>query len=312
MAERSKKQYLIDMHKWRSIVALVASIITLVASIAAITVSEANSVRSGESASLTFRYFTTLGNMLTALATSFTIPFAIEGIRKKRFVLPGWLSMLFYSGAICTTLIFVFAMVFILPYSSHSALGGPNFYLHVICPITVLLSFMLVENQIGFSRKDALICLTPFALYSLVYLVMVVFVGEGRGGWDDLYMLNTFVPAWLSFPLMWLLALGVAYVIAKASEKVNLVRREKMFAEWADDAEPVEVNIEVFGLGRYYGLRGTRAELDVPFDILEILAEKYSLPIEGLVKIYTVGLIEGMNDRERIEAGRREDRKKKG
>ena len=79
-----------------------------------------------------FRYFTTLANMITALAASFLIPFAINGIRKKRFVTPKWLSMLHYMGTVSTTLILVFALVFILPFDPEFAIGGSNLFLHEI------------------------------------------------------------------------------------------------------------------------------------------------------------------------------------
>ncbi len=129
---------------------------------------------------------------------------------------------------------------------------------------------------------------------------MVVVLGEKHGGWEDLYMLNTFVPAYVSFPAAWGLAYGIAFVIRKISEKLNRARRARMFAMWEKDAEPVEVNIEVYGLGRYYGLHGQKYELGMPYDILEDLAGMYSMKTERLVKVYTKGLVDGINERDRI------------
>ena len=130
----------------------------------------------GENVSKLFRFFTTLSNILTALASGFIIPYAVNGIRKQRFSYPKWMSMMHCSGTICTTLTFVFAMAFILPFNRESAIGGYNFYLHVICPLAVLISFFMVEINKKFTYKDMFICVFPAFIYTVVYLVMVAFV----------------------------------------------------------------------------------------------------------------------------------------
>ena len=42
---------------------------------------------------------------------SFTIPFAINGLRKKRFVYPRWLFLLHYTGTLCTPMTFVYLLL---------------------------------------------------------------------------------------------------------------------------------------------------------------------------------------------------------
>jgi hypothetical protein len=298
--KRSSRQYLVSIHKWRSQIALFACVVTLLCSIVAINASMLYYVENDLQFSETFHYFTTLSNMLTALASSFIIPFAINGIRNKRFILPKWLSMLHYSGTICTTLVFFFAMVFILPYDREFAIGGNNFYLHLVCPIAVFISFLLVESRWRYSRREVLICLIPFILYSFVYVLMVVVKGAANGGWEDLYMLNTFVPIYVSFPALWLIAYGIAFLIKKLSDLLNRKREEKMFASWQKDADPVAVRIEIYGLGRYYGLHGDRYNLSVPLDILESVAEHYSMSAEELYGVYTKGLLHGIRERESL------------
>lgn len=292
------KQYLIDIHKWRSVMALIACAITLVSSCYAFASVIRNYVSQGWYLPGLFRYFTTLSNMLTALASSFIMPFAINGIRKKRFVLPKWLSMLHYSGTVCLTLIFVFAMTFIMSYSKDDAIGGNNFYLHLICPIAVLISYGLVESSNKFSWKETLICLIPLILYSLVYLVMVVVIGEENGGWPDLYKLATFVPVYISFPSMAVVAYLVAFAVRKLSDWVRGRREAQMLSSWSKEAEPVEINIEVYGLGRFYGSHGDKDNLTVPLDILETLSKYYKMDLSALYNVYTKGLLEGVKERE--------------
>ncbi len=241
-----------------------------------------------------FRYFTTLSNLLIALAAAFITPYAIDGVRKKRFVFPHWLSMMHYAGTIATTLTFVFAFVFILPFDPEFALGPHNLYFHVVCPIAILIAFLFVESGRPFTKKDTIICLVPFVLYSLLYLVMVVFVGEERGGWEDLYKLNTFVPAYVSLPLVWALAYLIAFLIRKLFNAFVNGRRKKMLASWDPDLDPVAVNIEIYGLGRYYGLVCDKADATIPYDLIETVAEYYSLDPKALSKVYIKGLMEGL------------------
>ncbi len=58
-----------------------------------------------------FRYYTLNANSFTAFTACMIIPFAVEGIRRKSFKYPKWLALIFYSGAVCTTV----TMCIVLP-----------------------------------------------------------------------------------------------------------------------------------------------------------------------------------------------------
>ena len=288
------REYLINAQKWRSVISLIACVVTYALSVFSIVASLIMYTEENWKISDFFRYFTTLSNMVTGIAAGFIIPFAINGIRKKRFIYPHWLSMMHYSGTIATTMTMVFAIFFILPFDPEFAIGGYNFFLHLVCPIAILESFQLVESGRGLSRKDTLICLIPFFLYTWLYLIMVVFIGKENGGWEDLYMLNTFVPFYISMPLVWSMAYFIAFLIRLSYNRLIATRKKKLFHSWRSDLEPVEINIEVYGLGRYNGLTGEKADLNIPYDILEAIADRYSMNIESLIKTYTAGLISGV------------------
>lgn len=291
------RQYMIDLQRWRSVLALIACGAELVCSLIAINGSLINQDRTEGDIAVIFRYFTILSNIFNGFAVGCILPFAVEGIRKKRFVCPRWLSFLHYAGTIGTTLTMAFSLGVILPYDPVFAVGSDNLYLHVICPVMCLLTFFLVESGYRFRGRDSLICLIPFTVYSLTYLVMVVFIGEVRGGWKDMYMLNSFVPFWVSMPSMWLLAWLIAFGIRKLANRLNRRRQIKALSAWTEDMDPIAVNIEIYGLGRFYGLRGDRENLSVPYDILQALAARYSLKTEKLVRIFTKGLADGAGER---------------
>jgi len=292
------KHYLVDIHKWRSFIALIACSVTLICSCFAIGYDLFLAGVLSWRLRVLFSYFTIISNTITGFASAFILPFTIEGMRKKRFVTPKWLTMLHYSGTICTTFVLIFALGFILPYDRHFAIEGANFYLHIICPIAVLIAYLFMEYSYDYSRKDILICMIPLFTYSLVYLVMVVFIGKENGGWDDIYKLTAFVPAYVSLPAVWLLASIVAQVIRKLSDILNNWREARMISPIEGDIDLVELNIEVYGLGRYYGLRGDKNDLSVPMDILEKLSEMYSVDEDSIYNVYMKGLQNGVKERD--------------
>lgn len=295
--KKKARQYFIDLQRWRSLVALIACCDTFFFTVAAIVSSLIHYSRMGWTIRDYFRYFTTLSNLLTALAAVFIIPFAVNGLRKKRFVYPKWLFLLHYMGTIYTTITFVFAMVFILPWDPEFVFGGVQLYLHVVCPIAILIAFELVEGSTLITREYSMKCLIPFFIYSLVYVVMVVVIGEEHGGWEDLYMLNTYVPFYISLPAIWLFSYVIASLIRILANRLNERRRNRMLAHWKEDMEPVEINIEVYGLGRYMGTQDTISELSVPYDILQMIGERYSMDPAALMNVYMKGLLDAVKEK---------------
>ena len=295
--QNSTRQYMVNINAWRSKVAFFACLVTLVCATTSIVLSFIWYSEHGYNPARALRFFTNISNTITLFASAFIMPFAINGIRKKRFVIPKWLSLLFYSGTICTTVVFLFAVVFILPFNREFAIGGKQFFLHIVCPIMVLTSFQFVEAKYEYSLKERLLCLMPFIIYSFVYTYMVVIKGEANGGWGDVYMLNTFLPAYITFPAMWIAVFLVAGGIKKLSDVLQKIREKKMFDAWKEDADPIEVNIEMYGLGRYYGLHCDQNDLTVPLDIIENVAKRYNRKVEDLYNIYAKGLFHGIEER---------------
>ncbi|MBO4819067.1 MAG: hypothetical protein J5528_02905 [Firmicutes bacterium] len=303
MREKKTKagQFIIELQEWRSIMALIACCITLACTSVCVIWAVVRHMEGGEGPMHAFRYFTTLSNSLTFFAAGFIFPYAINGIRMKRLIYPRWLSLVHYSGTVCTTLTFVFAMVFILPYNKEMALGGSNFFLHLICPIAVLISFMMVESSYEYRKKDTLICLIPLMMYSILYTTKVVVIGEVNGGWPDMYMLNTFLPFYLSFPAVWLLALAISFGINRFSSFLFKKRQNDMLFSLNRYIDPVELKLEVYELGRLYGTCDDENDLSIPYDLLKQLAGHYTegTTLDELFRMYTAGLLAGVNEKEK-------------
>ena len=72
---------------------------------------------------------------------------------------------------------------------------------------------------------------------------------------------------------------------------------------WRDDLDPVEVRIEAYGFGEMAGQSGEMNRIEIPFDILKYLAEKYHLKTEDLTKPFVKGLLIGLGEKESKKAG---------
>lgn len=290
------KEYLLVLQRYRSVITLIACIITLVVTLYAIGNDLIRYTLTQRKIIHLFRYFTTLSNMMTALGASFIIPYAISGFRTRHFSYPKWVSMLHFAGASCTTYVSLFTVFFIGPYNREFAFGGSNFYLHVVCPLMVLISFLFVESHYSFSKKDLLICMMPFFIYSILYLVNVVFLHT----WDDLYMLNTLVPAYFSLPAMYITYYGLSLLLKKLSLYISEIQRRAMFSPWGDHTEPWNIKADVYGMGiDKANIRYDDDELSIPIGIMEALGKKYSIDPQDLLKVYCKGLLEGLKDTSR-------------
>ncbi len=296
----SGRKMMVSLYKRRSVTALVSAIVVCICTFYAVAIGllETYYYQQADSGYSLFKYFTTNSNTLSAIGAAFLIPYAVEGIRVKRFCFPKWVGMIQYSGAICTTLTMTFAFLFILPtQGKEMALGGMNFWLHLVCPIMALILFLSVESDFRFSFVDSIICLAPFFLYAAVYMTSVVMVGEEYGGWQDLYHLTDQLPSSFAATAMCAFALGVALLIGFLYNSLSVFRRRKMMSSWADSADPKGIEEEAYDLGRHYGLYDDRNDMTIPVDILEELSKRYDVDVKTLYQAYVTGLNEGLGER---------------
>lgn len=298
------RKYAVSLYKWRSATALIASVIVCGCTLYAISEVLISKAVEGydDVFEETFKFFTINSNIFSALAASFIIPYAAEGIRKRIFRLPKWVSLIQLSAVLCTTITMFFSLFFILPGKGvQAAFGGDYFYLHGLCPLLALILLFLVEADNRFSLEDTFICLLPFALYALVYTTRVVLIGEQAGGWSDFYGLNTYLPASVTAPMMFVLGFTVASLTRLFYNKLNDYRHEITLRNLPKNASPVEIKIEAFGLGRLYGSHVDKNSIPFPIDLLLMFSEKYNIELDDLVKAYSKGVSDAIKDKQEFE-----------
>ena len=292
--EKQKKKYLIAVEEKHSYIALIAGILVFFCTMVAVIVWAQDYHQNGEPP---IHYFTALSNILSSIGAAFMIPYAIEGIRKKHLYIPKYIILFQFSGAICVSITMLTSLALILPTQGVMAITGTNFWLHVVTPASTIVLLQCVETRFTITKRETLISLIPFWVYITVYFVMVVVIGEERGGWSDIYMAKAFWPAWVSVIMFLIVGFAVAAGLrAFRSYRVSRTWKE-ITRYWADDLEEPELLIEAFGLGRYIGARCDGIELTVPLDILTLMTDRYGVPLDKLVTAYVTGANHAMTER---------------
>ena len=294
----SSRGYIIALSRWRSRLALLASLITVSFSLYAIAGGIITYAETGREPASLFHFFTINSSFLTAFSAGLIIPFAVEGIRQKHFSYPKWVAMFHYCGMVCTTLTMVFSVGFMSWVDPNAAFGGYNLYLHIVCPIMVIVSFFLVESGFHYTLRDACGAAIPSLLYEVVYAYEVAIVGQENGGWEDMYHMMEVVPIVVSLLVISALALGISLLIRWLYNKLARIRQQRMVAGlWPKDVDPVEINIELFGLGRYMGKHADAKFIELPLDLIDMIAARYNLKTEELIRPYIRGFLDSLNDK---------------
>ena len=199
----------------------------------------------------TFCMFTVNSNILAALTAFTVIPYAIDGIRKKEYILPDWVVVFMMAGTTAVALTFLVSLFILSPVKGFVLIfTGSRFFLHGVCPVLTILAFCVFVTSHKVTVKQSFFSLIPVAIYAAVYFVMVVLIPKEMGGWDDFYGFATRVPIWLSASLILPLTFGIATLIRLWHNRSFVDRRKneiRIFLDYFDGKEAKEI---LFELGR--------------------------------------------------------------
>lgn len=144
-----------------------------------------------ETGAVCFRYFTIDSNILAAIASALLLPYEFKRAVGNSEKIPTALSILKLAGTVAVTITFVVVMVFLGPTIGYGKMfEGANIFLHALCPIFAIVSFIFFDGGNEISRKQGLPALLPVVIYGLLYFVMVIIITESNGGWKDFYGFN--------------------------------------------------------------------------------------------------------------------------
>ena len=252
----------------------------------------------------TFCMFTVNSNILAALSSFAVIPYAIDGIRKKEYVLPDWVVIFMMMGTTAVALTFLISLFVLSPVKGFVLIfTGSRFFLHGVCPVLNILAFCLFVTSHKINIKQSLFSLIPVAIYAVVYFIMVVVITEARGGWDDFYGFATKIPLWISVVSIMPLTFGIATLV-RLWHNHSFVRRRKNEAHiFLDYFEGKDAKIILTEMGKARAKIQPRGDVTLPMDVIKkvIVFSESSLEIEEASKLYLDGYLSAVKE-EKVKA----------
>jgi len=239
----------------------------------------------------TLRMFTTLSNIIAAVAAFMCLPFQLDGLKRDRYKLPSWIVVLLYVGAVGTFLTFLIALTFLSATQGFvkAMFGNSNLFMHTISPICITALFVLILTDAHIGFRASFLAMIPTVLYCLLYYIMVFALGI----WEDHYQANTFVP----WPVSLLFILSLAFGIAQGLRALHNLMNKRvtaMVARYyleAPDFEFPRVSDAVAHLAEVRSkFHFDGDDIDIPVDIIALLCQRYSASIVPLDILYDIYL----------------------
>ena len=132
------------INKMRCIVGLIICSIVVMLTIIALVLNIINFFNEStpEAGLGTLRMFTTISNIIAALAAAICIPFQIDGLRRNKYKLPKWIVEVMYIGSVGSLLTMTIALALIGPTTgfAYAMFGNSNVFMHTLNPIFVFMS----------------------------------------------------------------------------------------------------------------------------------------------------------------------------
>ena len=236
----------------------------------------------------TFCMFTVNSNILAAAAMAMVIPYTMDGLRTHNYYLPRWIVDVAYAAVTAVALTFLVSLFILSPVKGFVLIfTGSRFFLHGVCPLLAVAAFCFFMTQKELKFKDTLFAMIPVLIYAVVYFVMVVVLGEEKGGWNDFYGFATRVSwkitAAAIMPLTFLIATGIRVLHNRARNR----RKAEETAFYTQAFADADVRRIVAAMARS---RSSAKILDIviPSRIITIMLEhsKSDATLEECCEIY--------------------------
>ena len=243
----------------------------------------------------TFCMFTVNSNILAAVSSFAIIPYAIDGIRKKEYILPNWVVVFMMTGTTAVALTFLVSLFILSPVKGFVLIfTGSRFFLHGVCPILNILAFCLFITSHKVKIKETFFSLIPVAIYAIVYFIMVVVITEANGGWSDFYGFATRIPFWIPAILILPLTFGIATLV-RLWHNYSFVNRRKneaqIFLDYFEDKDAEHIITE---MGKARARLQPSGDVIVPTLVIKkiIIFTESKLDFDTACRMYLNGYLE--------------------
>lgn len=228
----------------------------------------------------TFRMFTVLSNILVGITSAMSIPFAVDGIRKRNYHLPRWIVNFTFVSMTCITLTFLISLFILSPHSGFVwiMLSNSNLFLHTIIPITSITLFLFINTSHNLKFKATFLALSPVLVYALLYLVLVIFIGEDKGGWRDHYHFLEIMPWPFTFIIIMAITFGIANLLKVIHNAMH--RRDKAnteaYYQTSEEYDFPTIEEAIIKLAKENKQYDDGGEVIVPRRIIKFFDKKYN------------------------------------
>lgn len=222
----------------------------------------------------TFCMFTVNSNILMAASMALVFPYTLDGLRKHNFHLPRWVADMVYAGVTAVALTFLISLLVLAPVKGFRLIfTGSRFFLHGLCPVLAIIAFCFFMSEQRVRLKDTLFTLIPVFIYAVLYYVMVVVVGEHRGGWNDFYGFATQLPVWIPAVTIMPLTFLIATVLRVFHNRTFDKRRREEAAYFSEVFAHADIRQIVGAMARFHRESGKGRDIVVPGRVIAIMVE---------------------------------------
>ena len=218
--------------------------------------------------------FTVNSNILMGASMALVFPYSLDGLRKHNFHLPRWVVDMVYAGVTAVALTFLISLCVLAPVKGFVLIfTGSRFFLHGLCPILAIVAFCFFISEQRIRFKDTLFALVPVLIYAVLYYVMVVVLGEDRGGWNDFYGFATRLPVWIPMVSIMPLTFLIATVIRIFHNRTFDQRRQEEAAYFSEVFAHADIREIVGAMARYHRESAKGRDIVVPGRVIAIMVE---------------------------------------
>ena len=222
----------------------------------------------------TFDMFTVNSNIFAGLSMFMALPYMIDGLRKGNYHLPNWSVLLMFSSVTAVTLTFLVSLFLLAPVKGFVLIfTGSRFFLHAVCPILAVLTFVFFICDHYITLKEIVWAIVPVTFYAIIYILMVVVIGEENGGWNDFYGFATVVPLWVSIIVIMPLTCAIALLLRLGHNKFCSRRMQKDAEVYSEICRKHEIRDVVTYMARARRMESNTADIVVPARIIWHLIE---------------------------------------
>ena len=222
----------------------------------------------------TFCMFTVNSNILMGASMALVFPYSLDGLRKHNFHLPRWVVDMVYAGVTAVALTFLISLCVLAPVKGFVLIfTGSRFFLHGLCPILAIVAFCFFISEQRIRFRDTLFALVPVLIYAVLYYVMVVVLGEDRGGWNDFYGFATRLPVWIPMVSIMPLTFLIATVIRIFHNRTFDQRRQEEAAYFSEVFAHADIREIVAAMARFHRENAKGRDIVVPGRVIAIMVE---------------------------------------